>query len=143
MFDLQRCKIAKVLAPISVAGGGNATVTEVDTKGFRAAACYIMTGLTGANGVTVVKWQESDTTGTGFTDITGAAHTALVDADDGIQLVTFLDLRGRKRFLQPVITTGSTNACLLAAYVILYRAEDAPDSASERGVQEQLFVPAL
>lgn len=143
MFDLQRCKIAKVLAPISVAGGGNATCTEVDTKGFRAGAFYIMTGLTGANGVTVLKWQQSDTSGSGGVDITGASHTALVDADDGIQLVTFMDFRGMKRYITAIITTGSTNACLLAAYAILYRAEDAPDSATERGVQEQLFVPAL
>lgn len=140
MFDLQRTKIAKVLAPISVAGGATATCTEVDTKGFRAGAFYILTGLVGANGVTTLKWQESDTSGSGGVDISGASHTALVDADDGIQLCTYMDFRGRKRYITLVLTVGSTNACLLAAYAILYRAEESPDSASERGVQEQLFV---
>jgi hypothetical protein len=140
MFDLQRCKIAKVLAPISVAGGANATCTEVDTKGFRAGAFFIMTGLVGANGVTTLKWQESDTSGSGGVDITGASHTALVDADDGIQLATYMDFRGRKRYITAIITNGSTNASVLSAYAILYRAEETPDSATERGVQEALYV---
>lgn len=139
MFDLQRCKFAKVLAPISVAGGATATCTEVDTKGFRAGAFYVFSGLVGANGISA-KWQESDTSGSGGVDITGATHTSLVDADDGIAVVTFLDLRGRKRYITLVSVDGATNASLLAAFALLYRAEESPDSASERGVQEQLFV---
>src|SRR5262245_51683467 len=140
MFDLQRCKIAKVLAPISVTGGANATCTEVDTKGFRAGAFYVVSGLVGANGVATIKWQESNVSGSGGVDITGASHTALVDADDGIQLCTYMDFRGRKRYITAIITNGASNASLLAAYAILYRAEEAPDTAAERGVQEQLFV---
>lgn len=140
MFDLQRAKIVKVLAPISVAGGATATCTEVDTKGFRAGAFFTGTGLVGANGVTTLKWQESNTSGSGGVDITGATHTALVDADDGIQVATYLDFRGRKRYITLVAINGATNASLLSAYAILYRAEEAPDSASERGVQEALYV---
>lgn len=140
MFDLQRCKFQKVLAPISVAGGATATCTEVDTLGFRAGAFLIQSGLVGANGVAVAKWQQSDTSGSGGADITGAAHTALVDADDGINFATYMDFRGKKRYITLVLTNGATNASLLSAVAILYRAEESPNTAAERGVQEQLFV---
>jgi hypothetical protein len=139
MKNLQNCKFQKVLAPISVAGGATATCTEVDTKGFRGGAFIVQSGLIGANGVSL-KWQESDTSGSGGADITGATHTALVDADDGINLVTFMDFRGRKRYITLVAVVGSTNACLLSALAILDRAEETPDNVTERGVQEQLFV---
>lgn len=140
MFDLQRCKFVTVLAPISVAGGATATCVEVDTKGFRAGAFLIQSGLVGANGVTTLKWQESDTSGSGGVDISGAAHTALVDANDGINLATFMDFRGRKRYITLVLTNGATNASLLSSVAILYRAEESPDSATERGLLEQKFV---
>lgn len=143
MFDLQKCKFVQALAPISVAGGANATCVEIDTKGYRSAAFLIQAGLLGANGVTVLKWQQSDTSGSGGVDITGASHTALVDADDGKIVATFADLRGMKRYITLILTVGSTNACLLAALAILYRGEESPDSATERGLAEQLFVPAL
>lgn len=140
MFDLQNCKFVTVLAPISVAGGATATTIEIDTKGFRAAALLIQSGAVGANGVTVLQWTESDTAGSGHANIGGAGHTALVDANDGVNVCAFLDLRKRKRYINAIITIGSTNACLLSALAILYRAEESPNSASERGLLEQLFV---
>lgn len=143
MFDLQKCKFVTVLAPISVAGGATATCVEVDTKGFRAGAFLVQAGLLGANGVATLKWQQSDTSGSGGVDITGASHTALVDADDGKNYCTFMDFRGMKRYITLVAVVGATNACLLSSVAVLYRAEESPDSATERGLGEQLFVPAL
>ena len=140
MFDLQKAKFVTVLAPISVAGGATATCVEVDTKGFRAGAFLIQSGLVGANGVSVLKWQESSTSGSGGVDITGASHTALVDANDGVNVCTYMDFRGRKRYITLVLTNGSTNASLLSAVAALYRAEETPDTATERGLLEQLFV---
>jgi hypothetical protein len=140
MFDLQNCKFQRVLEPVSVAGGGTATVQDIDTRGFRAAALLVQAGAVGANGVSVIKWQESDVAGSGFVDIPGAAHAALVDASDNAIVCTFLNLLGRKRHLRAVITNGATNPSLLAAVAILYRAESTPKSAAERGLAEQLFV---
>ncbi len=140
MFALQACKFQKVLAPVSVAGGATATCTEVDTKGFRAGAFLIQSGLIGANGVTTIAWQESEVSGSGGADITGATHTDLVDADDGINLVTFMSFTGRKRYITLVLINGATNASLLSAVAVLYRAEESPNTAAKRGVQEQLFV---
>jgi hypothetical protein len=143
MLDLQSAKFVNVVPPISVAGGANATVvTVVDTKGFRAAALRVVSGLLGANGVSTIVWQEShESNGANAVNITGANHTALVDANDNTIICTFLNnLGNRRRYLVPLITVGSTNACLLAADAILYRAEETPNTATERGLLEQKFV---
>ncbi len=143
MLDLQSCKFVSVVPPISVAGGANATIVNVvDTKGFRAVALKVNAGLLGANGVTVIQWQEShESNGANAVNITGANHTALVDADDNKIICTFLNNLGtRRRYLTALITVGSTNACLLSAEAILYRAEETPNTATERGLAEQKFV---
>lgn len=143
MLDLQNAKFVNVVPPISVAGGANATVvTVVDTKGFRAAALRVITGLLGANGVSTIVWQEShESNGANAVNIAGANHTALVDANDNVIICTFINLMGnRRRYLLPLITVGSTNAALLSADAILYRAEETPNTLAERGLLEQKFV---
>lgn len=143
MLDLQNCKFVNVVPPISVAGGANATVvTVVDTKGFRAAALRISAGVLGANGVATIVWQEShEATGANAVNITGANHTALVVANNNTTICTYLNnLGNRRRYLVPLITNGSTNASLLSADAILYRAEETPNNATERGLLEQKFV---
>jgi len=142
MIELQTVKFVSALPPISVAGGANATMTVVDTKGFRQVALVIQAGLLGANGVATIQWQEShEANGANAVNITGANHTALVDADDNKTICTYLQLLGnRRRYLTAIITVGSTNACLLSALAILSRAEEAPNTAAERGLLEQKFV---
>lgn len=143
MLDLQNAKFVSVVPPISVAGGASATVVNVvDTKGFRAVALRVNAGLLGANGVTVIQWREShESNGANAVNIAGAGHTALAGADDNISVCTFLNLLGnRRRYLVPLITIGSTDACLLSADAILYRAEETPNSATERGLKEQAFA---
>ena len=139
MIDFQNCKYAHVLAPISVAGGATATTTEVDTKGFRYAVYLVQAGLIPSTGFATLKLQEGDTSGS-LSDVTGGALTALVDADDGKISAIFVDLRYRKRYQNLVLTNGATNASLMAATVILWRAEEFPDSLTERGLLQQIFV---
>lgn len=143
MLDLQNCKFVSAVPPISVAGGATATVVNViDTKGFRAAALRVNAGVLGANGVTVIAWQEShESDGANAVNIAGANHTALVNADDNKIICTYLNnLGNRRRYLKPLITVGSTDACVLSADAILYRAEETPSTATERGLLEQKFV---
>lgn len=144
MITAQNSRIVKVLAPISVAGGATATCTEIDTLNLGVAYDYlkvcIMSGLVGANGVATLKLQESETSGSGGADITGAAWTALVDADDGIIVACNLNLLGRKRYITLVLTNGATNASVLAAWGELSRAGQAPNTATLRGFQEELTV---
>jgi len=140
MLDLQAIKFANVLPPISVAGGATAASNDIDTKNFRAVAAIIQAGVVPATGVATLKWQESDQLASGYTDIPGANHTALVDADDNVIVSTFINLKGRKRFLRLVLTNGATNPTVMAALALLYRAEEFPDTLAERGLKEQLFV---
>jgi hypothetical protein len=139
MVEAQCAKYVLALPPISVAGGATATDTEVDTKGFDYAEFIIMSGLVGANGVSEITIQESDTSGSGEANITDATFTDLVDADDNKILCCFLDLRKRKRYLSLVLTNGATNASVMAALVRLSRAEEAPNTAAERGLLQQLI----
>ncbi len=140
MLDLQACKFVNVLAPVSVAGGGTAAATDVDTKNFRAGAFLIQSGTIPATGVATLKWQESDVAAGPFADIPGASHTALVTADGTPILCTFMNFKGRKRFVRLILTNGATNPTVLAALAILYRAEEFPDTLAERALKEQLFV---
>ena len=143
MLDLQNAKFVSAVPPISVAGGATATVVNViDTKGFRAAALHVHAGLLGANGVTVIAWQEShESDGANAVNIAGANHTALTGAQDNVVICTHINLLGnRRRYLKPLITIGSTDACVLSAGAILYRAEETPNTATERGLLEQKFV---
>lgn len=143
MLDLQNAKFVTVVPPISVNGGANATVVNViDTKGFRAAALRVNSGLLGANGVATIVWQEShESNGANAVNIAGANHTALLGTNDNITICTFVNLLGnRRRYILPLITIGSTDACVLSADAILYRAEETPNTAAERGLLEQKFV---
>jgi hypothetical protein len=143
MLDLQNCKFVSVVPPISVVGGANATVvTVVDTKGFRAAALRVNAGLLGANGVATIVWREShEANGANAVNIAGANHTALAGTDDNQIICTYLNnLGNRRRYILPLITIGATDACVLSADAILYRAEETPNTATERGLLEQKFV---
>lgn len=143
MLDLQMAKFVNVLPPISVAGGATATIVNVvDTKGFRAAALKVNAGLLGANGVTVIAWQEShESNGANAVNIAGANHTALTGAQDNVMDACFINLLGnRRRYITLLLTIGSTDACLVSADAILYRAEETPNTAAERGLLEQKFV---
>jgi hypothetical protein len=143
MLDLQSCKFVNVVPPISLAGGANATVVNVvDTKGFRAGAFRVNAGVLGANGIVTIVWQEShEANGANAVNITGANHTALAVASNNTIICTYINLLGnRRRYIVPLITGGSTNASLVSADAILYRAEETPNTATERGVLEQKFV---
>lgn len=139
MIHIQNAKFVGVLPPISVAGGASATTTELDTVGFDYVALVIQSGLVGANGVPTVKLQESDTSGSGQADISGAALTALVDADDNEVFCIYVDMRKRKRYLTLVITNGATNASVMSALAILTRGVQTPATAAARGLTQQLF----
>lgn len=140
MIEAKTAKYVQVVAPISVAGGATATATEIDTLGFDYVEFIFLAGLIPATGFASIKLQESDVAGSGQVDISGAAFTALVDADDGKILSCTLDMRKRKRYLTLVAVNGATNASLMAAFVRLSRAELVPATLTARGFAQELSV---
>lgn len=110
---------ASVTAPISVTGA--VTTIEIDTVNATYGKAqytniYFHFGLIGAAGlITALKVQESDTSGSGHADITGASFSTLpADGDDGtVWAITITNSAARKRYYDVAATVGA-NASLVS-----------------------------
>ena len=130
MQNLAATKAAILVSPQS---DTNPTESFVDTLGFDSALVLISLGATGASGISALKLQESDASGSGYTDIVDfdgdstytdieGSTLALPGAgnDDEVWVV-HIDLRGRKRYLKCVVDSA-TNASVLGVTAVLGRA---------------------
>lgn len=153
MNYLQNCKVVNVIPPVAIVDDASWTTTEIDTKGYDACAIYINLGATDIAAV-ALKVQESDTSGSDFADVTGlvygtstlpavdgGATSSLPSADDdGKVFAFFIDLKGRKRYLDVVATAGNGTAGTFASGIaVLYKAEQAPTTATDKGLVAQLI----
>ena len=82
---------------------GTATSSEIDTAGFAEAVIIFDAGTVGASGTVDVTVQDSDTSGSGYAALTGAAFTQVVAANDEAVYV------GRIRL--DSATAGTTDKC--------------------------------
>ena len=137
---------AKTVGMISPLLHDNVTATkvEVDTKDFKFARIVLYLGATDI-ALSALKLEESDSTGTGYSDITstvfgtatdssGAATTLPSATDDGKFYHFDVDLRGRKRFLRMVATAGDGSlGANMAAWCDLYGGSITPTNATSRG----------
>lgn len=133
---LQSCKFLQMLAPIDV-NGITATDTEIDTLGWHYLAVHVSVGVISAN-QTACTLNESDTasqTGDVFVTFT----PQLATGGDATQQVAFIDLRKRKRYIS-LVDTGGAAATLISVTGILWRGDQAPDTATERGLSEQFVI---
>jgi hypothetical protein len=116
---------------------GSFTVASVDRKDFDYATLEVVLGATDV-ALTTLKLQESDDNST-WSDVTGGdfsiSGTLPTSSSSNTLWGWDIDLRGRKRYLRPVITVGSgTLGAFLAAVFKLGRAEEAPYSAATRNL---------
>lgn len=147
----QNVKVVRVIDPAAIVDNASYTTAEIDTLGFDYAQVFVYVGATDI-AATVLKVQESSTTGSGFVDViglvfgtstnTGGSTSTLPSATDDNKFFVFdIDLRARERFLDLVATAGDgatgTFAC---AWAVLSRAGETPMSASERGASQILRV---
>lgn len=144
MSELQRSKYLQVIAPAAITDNASFTTNEIDAAGFRYLTVVVNIGATDI-AMTALKLQESDTSGSGFADITGldcngdtdidGTAAALPSATDDNNLVIFqVDLRGRKRYYDLVATAGDGTAGTYASAVaILSDAAITPVSAADIG----------
>jgi hypothetical protein len=148
-------KLVAVTPPAAIVDNAAYTTTAVDTLGFRFARFVVFLGATDI-AMAGLKVQESDDSGmSGAADITGAVFgtsandtgstSAVPSATDDNKFFTVeIDLRGRKRYLDLVGTAGDGAAgTFLVAWCELYRGETIPTTAAQKGVDENLRVPAL
>ena len=151
MIQAQRKKVVRLVAPVAV-DDATATSQECDTLGFRYAVITAHIGNIDI-ALSALKITECDTSGGTFADITGlrfgtdenvaGSTSGLPSSTDDNKFWEFdIDLRGRKRFLKVVATVGNGSVgAVLTVIAQLFRPDDAPDSASDRGCEEILRVP--
>jgi hypothetical protein len=145
MFNLQNCKFSLVTAPVNTIASAVAT-TIIDTKGFRAVTFLMLLGVTDA-AVSVFKVLESnDPAMAGANDVPGADFSVLpatlpTATNDGNMFAIYLNLQGRKRYLDLSLTIGAgAGGAQTAVVAILDRAEETPVGAVERGVLQHLIA---
>lgn len=147
-------KILEVIPPQALVDNASWTAVEIDTIGYDYAQVIVHIGALDI-ALTVLKMQETDATGTAYSDITGCVFATSINsagdtstlpaADEDNEIFVFnIDLRGRKRFIDLVATIddGSTGG-FLSAIVLLSRAETGPNTAAEYGASQVLQVPAF
>ena len=150
MKKAQTSKLVKITPPAAIANNTSPATSSVDTKGFRYARIVLFLGATDI-ALTALKVQEADDDST-YSDITGtvmgtdnntggSASTLPSATDDNKFFVFEIDLRGRKRYLDLVMTGGDGAAGTYAtALAILSRAKVVPDSVTEKGLAAEVNV---
>jgi hypothetical protein len=147
MNNLQNVKVVNVTPPAAIRDNASFATTTIDTLGFNKVAVYFALGATDI-AMTALKIQESDDAGmSGAADITGAVYgatgaPALPSADDDNKIFGFfIDLKGRKRYLDVVATAGDGSAGTFGACTAhLYNPLTTEDNATQRGLAANLIV---
>jgi len=146
MNDLQNVKTVYVTKPGAIVDNASYTTDTVDTRGFSKARFVVGLGALDI-ALAALKLQESDASNmASAADVSGADFsvsplTLPAATDDNKLYAIHVDLRGRKRYLDLVITIGdgSTGGYAIA-WVDLYGAAEHPNSATERGFAQEAFV---
>lgn len=137
-------RILSVTPPAAIVNTASFVTAEIDTRGFDELVVVAYLGAVDI-GITVLKLQESDTTGSGFTDVPGLVFGTSLDVagilsvlpsatDDNKMYALSVDLRGRKRFMDAVVTigTGATGG-FVTVFALGFRREETLQTAASRG----------
>lgn len=142
MVHAQSAKWVNVTPPGAIVDNASYTTAEIDTAGFDYLEVIVALGATDI-AMAALSLTESDTSGSGHAAISGATFASALpsDTDDNGLFAFMLPLQGRKRYIDVTATAGNgtlgTYACILAR---LSRAEQAPDTATERGLTGQVIL---
>lgn len=144
MKHLQNCKFVQLTPPGAIVDNASYTTDVLDTVGFGYCAILVSLGATDI-AMAALKLQQSDANGSGFADVTGAVggvdFTLPSATDDNKVVAFFVDLRGKKRYLDIVATAGNGSVGTYASVVaILSEGSITPDDITERGLVAQVLV---
>lgn len=102
------------------------TSAGIDLRGYQSATVVINTGAIAGAGNFTPKLQESDASGSGFTDVAAAdllgSFPAALAADSAYRV----GYKGNKRYLRTVITLNSGTSIAAGAVIVLGHPELAP-----------------
>ncbi len=145
MIQAQATKKVIAVAPGVIKDDASFTATAIDTLGFGHCVIDLVIGATDIAFATL-KLQESDDDST-YTDVTGGnfstSGTLPSDTADNTIVAWDVDcaVGTRKRYLKVVATAGNGSVgTYMAGLATLSRAEQAPNSTSERGYGQVLYV---
>jgi thiamine monophosphate kinase len=142
MIPIEGCKFVNVTPPAAIVDNASYTTNEIDTIGYDHCTILVSLGATDI-AMAALKVQESDVSGSGFADITGATFASSLPSatDDNKIFAFYIDLRGRKRYLDMVATAGDGTAGTFASAVaVLSRANQLFTDATNRGLGGQVTV---
>lgn len=145
MNALQQVKVVNVTPPAAIVDNASFSTTTIDTAGYGKLAVYWQLGALDV-AMSALKIQESDDSGmSGAADVTGLVYGASGAAalptatDDNKVFGFFVNLAGRKRYLDVVATGGDGATGTYASCIaVLYNGE-AINDATERGLAANLI----
>lgn len=151
MNQAQNLKVVNYCPPTAIKDNASFTTNAIDTAGFGKLAIYFTLGATDI-AMTALKVQESNDSGmSGAEDITGLVYgtsanpetgttSALptADNDNGV-FAFFINLSGRKRYIDVVATAGDGSAGTFGSGVAFLYDGDGMNTASERGLVANLI----
>lgn len=149
-------KLVQTVIPAAAVNNGSAVCQVIDCRGFDYLEVAILLGATDI-ALTALKLQESDATAsatalTGGADIpgtvfgtdpndTGSTSTLPAATDDNKVFKFEIDLRGRKRYILPVVAVGAgTTGAFVAGLAELSRGQQVPTSAADKGAAQLMRV---
>ena len=145
MIEAQDRTVVWITDPAAIVNNAAVTTAEINTiqngVKYDYVEIYFRLGATDT-ALTTLKVQESDTTGSGFTDIPGASIAPLpLATDDNKTYGFFIDMRGRKSILDLSVVIGNGAAgAFTTAVAILSRAKESPDTPALRGLAAQVIL---
>jgi hypothetical protein len=144
-------KFVSVTPPAAIKDNAAWTCAEIDTQGYDYLTVIAYLGATDI-AMAALQVTEADVSATSHAAVTGlvygtstniaGATSALPTADDDNKAFAFeVDLRGRKRYLQLGATAGDgSSGSFLAAFALLWKADQTPVTAAARGFGDILRV---
>ena len=144
MIEASATKTVAITPPAAIVDNAAFTTSSVDTIGFRHCIIYVLLGALDI-AVAAMKLRESDDDSS-YADVSGgdfsvSPATLPAATDDNKLYAIHVDLRGRKRYLDLSLTGGDgTLGTYAVAWAVLSRGEESPNSVTERGMAQELFV---
>lgn len=144
-------KLVNITPPNAIVDNAAFTTAVLDTAGYDYAVINVFLGPTDI-AVANMRLQESNESGANFADVsgsvfgtdnndTGSASTLPSSTADNTFLSWFVDLRGRKRYLDVALTAGDGTAGTYAAvWAELWRAKDCPRTAAQAGYGQRIVL---
>ncbi len=135
MFPLQNVKFAAAKHPASENGTAADGVT-IDTLGYHSLTVIVQAGAVGAN-MDSLKMQNSDD-GSTWGDVTNGAFTAPTTSAANTVAAGFFTVPAKRYYR--VQSDAGASVTLLSALAILQRANQSPETATERGLGQQIIL---